>query len=468
MALLQMVGNSEGLLGQKIGVGQTIESATLSQASRDAPLDRVKPNDVIALGPAWAGSSVNCVPFRVSGLLTRRGLRYCAYYDPSGNVVVARVAPGDRAVSRHILANPRPPFDAHRAISLGLDCEGHLHLAFGAHDSTLLVARSNGPDFDSGFPGAVPLDDEAGRRVTYPMFLSPPGTGELILLFRDGSAADGELRVKRFDATARRWRDDPQPVITGRETSLSPAGPYLNTPAYGPDGEIALFIVWRIKSDTDPEAVSNTGIDCVVSKNGFRALTTAVGEPLPLPVSRASPTRIIPVPPDASLMNQGTAAVRPDGAAMVLTYWDDGDGVPQYRLGWQDRGAWRGSTASRFRTPFRLHGPGTLALPHSRPEIVVGRGGRVLIVFRSREYGGRLALLSLEPPDYGLESARCHILVDEDLGFYEPVLDRSAWAQDGTLLVYVQRCEQQFDGDRKVFFSSAQARLMTWREEQFA
>jgi hypothetical protein len=446
-----------------------IETETFSQARIDLPLpDRVTPKEIIPLGLAWAGSSVNCVPFRVSGVLTRHGVCYCAYYDPSGNVVVARVACGGHAVSRHILANPRPPFDAHRAISLGLDCEKRIHLAFGAHDSTLLVARANGPEFDSGFSAAVALDDELALRITYPMFLSFPGGDQLILLFRNGSAADAEWRIKRFDTAAGRWQDDPRPIITGRQPPLSPSGPYVNTPAYGPDGEIVLFIVWRLRSHSNPDAVNNAGIDCVVSNDGLRTLTTADREPLSIPISQADRTRIVAIPPNASLMNQGTAAIRKDGSAMFLTYWDDGDGVPQYRLGWQDGRAWRVSTASRFRTPFKLHGPGTLALPHSRPEIVLGGDGRAYVIFRSREYGGRLALLSLEPPRYELTNARYHLLVDEDLGFYEPVVDRHAWAQDRTLLIYVQRCDQQFDGDRRAYFSAAEARLMIWREEQFA
>jgi hypothetical protein len=410
---------------------------------------------------------VNCVPFRVSGLVTRSGMRYCAHYDPSGNVVIARLASGDRVVARQIIANSLPPFDAHRAISLGLDGENHVHVAFGAHDSKLFVARSNGPNFESGFAPAAPLGNEAERQITYPMFASSSDRDELVLLFRDGSAADGELRVKRFDAVARRWSDDPHPIITGRH-SQSSSGPYVNTPAYGPRGEIALFIVWRLGSQSDPEAVNNTGIDCVVSHDGLRTFTTAEHEPLSRPISQHSRAKIVSIPPRSSLMNQGTAAIRKDGVAMFLTYWDDGDGIPQYRFGWHEGRAWRVSTVSRFRTSFGLRGPGTLPLPHSRPEILVGQSGRAHVIFRSIEYGSRLVLVSLDPPDYDLASARTYILVDDDLGFYEPVVDRSAWAQDGTLSVYVQRCEQHVDGDREDYESAAQARLIMWHEEQFA
>jgi hypothetical protein len=57
--------------------------------------------------------------------------------------------------------------------------------------------------------------------------------------------------------------------------------------------------------------------------------------------------------------------------------------------------------------------------------------------------------------------------VDEDLGYYEPVLDRSA--AEGELALYVQWCDQEQGGDtKKTGFAQAEARLMTWRHERLA
>jgi hypothetical protein len=64
------------------------------------------------------------------------------------------------------------------------------------------------------------------------------------------------------------------------------------------------------------------------------------------------------------------------------------------------------------------------------------------VIFRSREFDGRLVMTSLAPPDYAFADARHRVLVDEDLGFYEPVVDRLAWA-DGDLVLYVQWCDQE-------------------------
>ena len=72
---------------------------------------------------------------------------------------------------------------------------------------------------------------------------------------------------------------------------------------------------------------------------------------------------------------------------------------------------------------------------------------------------------SLAPPDYDLAGARHRILVDRDLGFYEPVLDRQGW-DAGELALYVQWCNQDSGGDRMATLAAADASLMTWRRER--
>jgi hypothetical protein len=428
---------------------------------------REEPTAIVPLGSAWAGNSVNCVPFRISGMLSRGGVRYASFYDSSGDVVVTSVV-ADRPAARVRLPNARKPFDAHVAVSLGLDADGHLHIAYGAHDSPMQIARTRGPGLAEEFLKPVRLVGHFTEQTSYPMFVSAPPSGDLILLFRDGSAASGDLRAMRFDRVAARWRDDPVALISGRSGNGWQAGPYLNTPAIGPDGEVVLFLVWRL----DPRAssagaVNNSGIDCLISRDGLHHLATAGGVDLALPVTPATAERVIAVPLGANLINQAAAAVRADGAPMVATYWDDERGIPQYRLGWREGASWRVSTISRFSTRFRLDGAGTLPLPHSRPELLLDSDGTAHVIFRSREFDGRLVITSVTPPDYALAAARHRILVDEDLGFYEPVVDRLGWL-DGELALHVQWCEQESGGDTKTTMAAAEARVMTWRRERLS
>src|SRR5215469_2519163 len=100
------------------------------------------PAGTVDLGPAWAGNSVNCVPFRGSGVVTRGDTRIAAFFDDEGDVAVAQVDLATGAVRRAVISNPVKPHDAHQAISAGLDNAGRLHLAYGSHASSLWMTRS--------------------------------------------------------------------------------------------------------------------------------------------------------------------------------------------------------------------------------------------------------------------------------------------------------------------------------------
>ncbi|WP_319843921.1 BNR-4 repeat-containing protein [Terrihabitans rhizophilus] len=393
----------------------------------------------VDLGPAWAGNSVNCVPFRRDAVLTSANTHTAAYFDADGDVRLVEIDRDSGRRKEAVLANARKPLDAHQAISMGRDAQGRLHLAFGAHNETLLTTRSRSADLTEGF---LAIEEAAGG-ATYPMFLSV--RDELLRLFRIGNSKAGELWVERLQGDA--WVRDKKPFISGL---LEPwtAGPYLNQPVVAPDGTVHLFLVWRLPGKAmSGGLVVNAGIDAMRSTDGLRSLFTTSGVQLSLPVTPVNSERIVPVPLGASLINQAAAGLLPDGTPLFLTYWDDGNGVPQYRLGWPGAGGWQVSTVSAFRTPFRLDGGGTLPIPHSRPDLVCHRDGRITMIHRSAETGNRLMATKLQPPHYRLDSARTQVLVDQDLGFYEPILDRTAWEAREELVLYVQPCRQEMNSD---------------------
>jgi len=302
----------------------------------------------------------------------------------------------------------------------------------------------------------VPIKGEQ----TYPMFIR--SGRELLLLFRSGPHFRGSITVHRLDVNAGGWVADQQPIISGLGQPWS-CGPYLNTPVTTADGAVTLFIVWRLQETaTTAGAVVNTGIDCVRSQDGLRSLRTLGGIGLSLPMTPMTAERVIAVPLGAGLINQAAAAARTDGRPAVLTYWKEAGEAPQYRLGWFGRNGMQVRTVSRFTTEFSLDGGGTLPLPHSRPELLFDDRDRAFIVFRSQEHGNRLMLTILEPPDYQLGHAVQRVLVDDDLGFYEPMIDRGLWATERRLGVFVQRCEQGRDEDGLPRRAAAPAWFMEW------
>ena len=72
---------------------------------------REEPTAIVSLGSAWAGNSVNCVPFRISGMLSRGGIRYASFYDSNGDVVVTSLVATSppRALSSPMRASRSTP-----------------------------------------------------------------------------------------------------------------------------------------------------------------------------------------------------------------------------------------------------------------------------------------------------------------------------------------------------------------------
>ncbi|UAX95097.1 BNR repeat-containing protein [Ensifer adhaerens] len=413
------------------------------------------PRSSRSLGSVWAGNSVNCVPYR-RAFVSDDAYRYLCYFSGEGHIKVTRQRLSDGELHSVQVRTELRPYDAHQSVAMGVDEDGKLHLAFGAHVSALWGASSKSDRFEDGFlPPRVLLTE-----ATYPMFLNDLD-GQLLLLYRKGPHFDGELLVSRFDVVSQSWRNDMLPIASGRGSQWT-SGPYVNTPAQGSDGVVHLFLVWRqyVEATSAGDAV-NVGIDYVRSRDGCRSIETLRGIKLSKPLTQTNAERVVPVPIGANLMNQSSSGIMPGNHPAAMTYWDDEDGIPQYRLCRHDGRSWQISVASDFKTPFRVAGGGTLPLPHSRPEFVAFVGG-ILIIYRSVERNNNLVCRLLRAPDFALEESTEQVLVNQDLGHYEPVVDKDAWYRRGELVVYVQPCQQQMGADGSTFVSTSRAKLMSW------
>lgn len=422
-----------------------------------AAIKRLPPDEVWGLGDAWAGNSVNAVPYRCAPIVTdSEGGYVTAFYSGEGHIAVHRARSGDPSTRSAFLESSRLPFDAHQSISLGTDNKNRLELAFGAHSGSVLMASAKTADFLDGFH-PVTLFGE-GERFTYPMFL----TGGLMLI-RRGTASAADILLARKCHRSGEWHLSNQAIISGHDARPWTVGPYLNTPVRSPDGRWHFFIVWRLPPQaTGGNPVVNVGMDFISADGDLVAFASNDEQVLTLPACPATVGRCVAVGPGSQLINQCSAAIRPNGSAMAVSYWADPEGVPQYRLVYKNSdGVWSAKCASSFTTKFTLEGAGTLPLPHSRPELLVSRRDRALIIFRSRELGNRLVLTVYETTSFSSESVAVYLLVDEDLGYYEPVVCRDAW-RSGQLVIYVQRCNQLANGDGRSTQESAPARLARW------
>src|SRR5690606_36312328 len=129
---------------------------------------------------------VNAVVFRKNSLVTHKDTQYIAYYNPQAQLVL-----GKRAVQQENWQLKTTNFrgnvaDAHNSISIMVDGDGFLHVAWDHHNNPLRYARSLTPgSLDLGAMEMMTGIDE--QVVSYPEFFRLPD-GDLLFFYRDGGS----------------------------------------------------------------------------------------------------------------------------------------------------------------------------------------------------------------------------------------------------------------------------------------
>jgi hypothetical protein len=392
----------------------------------------------IELGNAWSANTVNTAIFRHHGVLTRGRYQFCAFHMDGRRLRLARRDLESGELSRHDLDGEYRLADAHNSISLGIDREGVLHLAYDHHASRLRYRRAKRPLCVQDWGEETPMSGQHEETVTYPAFLVSSG-GPLLMLYRDGHADRGTALLKEYSESSAAWIDRETAVLSGAQQQPWTSNAYWNHPAFGPDGELHLAFVWRTHCIGEEQRLNNVDIGYARSPDHGRNWFSTRGQPFRLPITQVNAETAWAVPPGSNLINQSGMAVDVHGRPHVVFYADDPDGVPQYRHLWFDGREWKHSLISARTKPFTLTGSGTLQIPVSRPEIVIDAACRVYVIYRGDLTGDHMAVQRLLPPAYLPDPADIKLLWQEPLGFAEPVIDRLRWAQDGVLSMLIQK-----------------------------
>ena len=105
--------------------------------------------------------------------------------------------------------------DAHNIISIGIDGEGYLHIAFDHHGNPLKYARAvaaGSLEFQE-MEGMIHDDED---NVTYPEFYRMRN-GDLLFIYRSGSSGRGNMVINRYDVENKRWRRVQDALIDGED-----------------------------------------------------------------------------------------------------------------------------------------------------------------------------------------------------------------------------------------------------------
>jgi hypothetical protein len=397
------------------------------------PDGRAAAQVVVNVADGWARNSVNTVVFRKNSIVSFKGFQIIAFYNDKQQVVLGKRKIGEKNWELNVTAFTGRIRDAHNAISIMIDGDGFLHMAWDHHNNRLNYARSLAPlSLDMGAKMEMTGKNESS--VSYPEFYRMPDGG-LLFLYRDGGSGRGNLVVDRYDLPTRTWKQLHQNLIDGEGKRNAYWQACVDN-----RGTIHISWVWR----ESPDASSNHDLCYARSRDGGVTWERSDGKTYSLPVNAANAEYAFRIPQKSELINQTSMTADKRGRPYIATYWrDQQSDVPQYRLVFQKSGRWHAQNLAFRHMPFTLSGGGTRRIPISRPQVLYKQSvfsREVIILFRDEERGNRVSVAIKRHP--GKNVWQLKDILDEDTGSWEPSYDTELWKRKKLLHLFVQKTEQ--------------------------
>ena len=391
---------------------------------------------LVQVGEGYSDTSVNTAVFRNNSLVTDGDVQYIAYYDAEGYVTLGKRALGDTVWTLRRSQYKGNVADAHNVISMTVDGEGYIHVAFDHHGHPLNYCRSLSPgSLELGPKEAMLGKDE--QDVTYPEFYRMPD-GDLIFVYRSGASGRGNLIMNRYDLDTRRWERVQDILIDGEGQRNAYWQLYVDG-----KGTIHLSWVWRETWMVE----TNHDLCYASSPDGGKTWYTSTGEKYTLPIRKDNAEYAWRIPQNRELINQTSMCTDAEGHPYIVTYWREPDSdVPQYRVVWNNGTAWRMRPVMERTLAFSLKGGGTKMIPIARPRIVVD-GNKAYFIFRDAERGSKVSMASTD--DLRKGEWKVKDLTDFSVEAWEPSLDTELWKQQKRLHLFVQTTYQG-DGEKTV------------------
>ncbi len=396
-----------------------------------------KPRLVKVADNGFGGTSVNTAVFRANSVTSHNGRQYVGYYDDDSYLTLAvRNLESDKWTLNRTQYRGNAA-DAHNVISLIVDGDGYLHVAFDHHGHRLKYCRSTSPESLTLGP-LEPMIGENEDDVTYPEFYTLPN-GDILFAYRSGASGRGNLVMNRYDLKSKKWQRVHSNLIDGDNQRNA----YWQL-CVDQQGIIHLSWVWR-----ETWLVETNHDMCYARSSDFgKTWERSDGTPYQLPITAANAEYAYIIPQNSELINQTSMSTDRKGNPYIATYWRDADSdVPQYRLLWHDGTSWHQKCVSERTTPFTLKGGGTKMIPIARPRMVV-EGDKIFYITRDAESGSRVTLLS---SDKGGKSDKWKVthLTDFEVPAWEPTYDTELWRTSGKLHIFVQPTLQG-DGEKQL------------------
>jgi BNR repeat-containing family member len=408
---------------------------------------------IIPVGDGWANNSVNTVVFRKNSLCTYNNTQYIAYYNNDGFVVLGkRKLSGDKW-KLQVTKLKGNVADAHNSISIMVDGEGYLHIAWNHHGNQLHYCKTVAPG-SLQLTDELPMTGNLEKKITYPEFHSLPN-GNLLFFYRDGQSGQGNLVINRYNTKQKQWQQLHSNLIDGEKIRNA----YWQA-CVDKKGTVHISWVWRESADV----ASNHDMCYAKSIDGGVTWVNSKNEKYTLPVTASTAEYVCRIPQQSELINQTSMYATDEGSPFIASYWKEkGDSIPQYHIIYKINNQWQVQNLGFRKTPFSLSGMGTKRIPISRPQIVCWRkDGKdaVAVIFRDEELGGK-AIIAIAN-NVADNTWQLKELTRFSLGSWEPTHDTELWKKKQQLNLFVQFTEQK-DGEGKAAIQPQQVQVLSFK-----
>lgn len=394
---------------------------------------------LIDIGPGWSRTSVNATVFRTNSIVSHNGYQYAAYYDSLANVILAKRKLGSRAWEIRQTSYKGNVLDAHNIISIMVDGDGYLHMAWDHHGNPLHYCKSIRPE-SLEMSSLQPMTGRGEGNVTYPEFYRMP-SGDLIFVYRDGSSGNGNLAMNRYDLASKTWVRLHDNLIDGEGQRNA----YWQMSA-GPTGVIHLSWVWREHFMVE----TNHDMCYARSNDGGKTWQTSAGKEYTIPINMQTAEYAWRIPQNSDLINQTSMTSDDQENPYIATYYQAAsDSCPQYYIIYKQDGTWKLSKATSRTMNFDLAGAGSRSIPISRPKILyANKNGRrsLRMIYRDEEHTDWVCMASADLSSMQWKTSK---LTGFATDRWEPSYDTELWRTKQQLNIFLQKVGQE-SGERAV------------------
>ncbi len=385
------------------------------------------------IGLAWSQNTINGVVFRKNSVVTHKNYQYAAWYNPTGNVMLAKRKIGTdtwKVKQSQYSGNLK---DAHCSISIMVDGDGYIHMSWNHHNVNINYCKSVSP-------GSLELSEKLAmtgygeHKVTYPEFYKLPN-GDLLFLYRNGSSGNGDLVLNRYNLKKKVWTRIQDVLLDGEGERNAYWQACVDV-----NGTFHLSWVWRETGDV----ATNHDVCYAKSSDFGKSWIRTTGEKYTMPISKATAEYAAIIPQNSDLMNQTSMFADSDGNPYIAnSFTPKGGNTPQYHVIYKTGNNWEIRKISNRTKPFSLSGGGTKKLDLSRPQIVVDEvdgSKKIFVVFRDVERENRVSMST--SIDKKLKDWKTNDITNFSVGSWEPSYDTELWKEQKKLHLYVQNMGQ--------------------------